>query len=262
MSSGTRNLTEWAGHLLDAEVLRKSVEPITATGAELSIDEAYDVQSALIARKVDNGQRVIGAKIGLTSVAKQKAMGVHEPVYAWLTDANLLPAEAPLPMDELIHPRVEPEVVFVMAEDIAGPGVSAHDVLDGTAGVCCGLEIIDSRYADFKFTLADVVADNASTARFVLGPELVPARFDLALVGCLLERNTEVVATAAGAAVLGSPAEAVALLANFLGQRGQRIEAGWVILSGGLTDAVPIGRGDQVSATFGRLGRVGVRAEP
>lgn len=260
MTDETANIDKWAHHLLDAERRCEAVAPITSSGAEISIDDAYQIQAALIARKVAAGETVIGAKLGLTSAAKQRTMGVHEPLYAVLTDANLLPAEGALPMDRLIHPRVEPEFVFVMGEDLAGPGVSAQDVLAATAAVCCGLEVIDSRYADFKFTLPDVVADNASTARFVLGSTLIRPTFDLSLVGCVLERNGDVVATAAGAAVMGSPAEAVALLANFLGRRGQRIQAGWVILSGGLTDAVAIGAGDHVSATFGRLGRVGVHA--
>jgi 2-keto-4-pentenoate hydratase len=137
--------------------------------------------------------------------------------------------------------------------------VSAHDVLDATAWVAGGLEVIDSRYRDFHFTLADVVADNASAARFVLGPKRVAPTFDLGLVGCVLEHGGQIAATAAGAAVLGHPAEAVALLANWLGGRGRAIEPGWTVLSGGLTDAVPLGAGSVVEATFGRLGRVGLR---
>jgi 2-oxo-3-hexenedioate decarboxylase len=170
------------------------------------------------------------------------------------------PAEVPLTLAELIHPRVEPEIAFILSDDLAGPGVTNHDVLDATAGVCAALEIIDSRFADFRFTAADVVADNTSAARFVLGPTRVDATFDLALVGCLLELGPDLVATAAGAAVLGHPAAAVAQLANALGARNERLEAGWVVLSGGLTPAVALAVGGFVTATFGRgLGRVGIR---
>jgi 2-oxo-3-hexenedioate decarboxylase len=254
------DVEKWAEYLLDAERDREAVSPITDTEQELTLEDAYAIQSTLVARKVAIGERIVGAKLGLTSRAKQEAMGVHEPVYASLTDRMLLPAEAPLRLAELIHPRVEPEVVFVMGDDLAGPGVTAPDALEATAGVCCGLEIIDSRYADFRFTLPDVVADNASAARFVLGPVRAAPDFDLSLVGCVLEADGAPADTAAGAAVLGHPAEAVALLANELGRRGTKIEAGWIVLSGGLTDAIKLEPGSSVEATFARLGRVGVRA--
>ncbi len=139
--------------------------------------------------------------------------------------------------------------------------VAPLDVLAATAGVCGALEIIDSRFRDFRFSAADVVADNTSAARLVLGPAHVAPTFDLSLVGSLLEQGGRLVATAAGAAVLGHPAEAVALLANTLGRHGGALEVGWVILSGGLTPAVALEPGSPVAATFGRdLGQVGIRA--
>ncbi len=251
---------KWADYLRLAEASAKAVAPITDTETALGLADAYRIQDELIGWKLAHGERLIGAKIGLTSRAKQESMGVHEPVYAWLTDRMLVPLEAPLSLGSLIHPRAEPEIVFLLRRDLAGPGVSAQAVLDATSAVCCGLEIIDSRYIDFRFTLPDVVADNASAARFVLGPRRVLPDFDLALEGCLLEVDQEIVATAAGAAVLGHPAEAVAHLANALGARGRRLEAGWVVLAGGLTDAQPLAPGRQVDATFRRLGRVGVHA--
>jgi 2-oxo-3-hexenedioate decarboxylase len=253
----------WAGRLLDAEADRRDVAPITDSVPDLSVEEGYAIQDALLARKEASGERIIGAKIGLTSRAKQQAMNVNEPCYAVLTDAMLLPVEEPLRLAELIHPRVEPEIVLYLGEDLAGPGVTAQDALDATAAVSCGLEVIDSRYTDFRFTLADVVADNASSARFTLGTRRVDPRLvDLSLVGCLFEHDGNLVATAAGAAVLGDPAEAVARLANWLGSRGRALRAGWAVLSGGLTDAVPLSTGSHVVATFGHLGRVGLRAVP
>lgn len=252
---------KWADHLLDAEARRQPVPPLTDAEPDLALEDAYAIQDELLARRLDRGERLVGAKVGLTSRAKQQAMGVSEPVYGWLTDAMAHPAEAPLPLSELIHPRVEPEIVFVLGTDLAGPGVSGQDVLAATAAVCCGLEVIDSRYENFRFTLPDVVADNTSAARFILGPKrMVPGDLDLALVGCLLENGPDLVATAAGAAVVGHPAESVALLANHLGRRGRCLKAGWVVLSGGLTDAVPLAPGSHVTATFAHLGRVGVRA--
>jgi 2-oxo-3-hexenedioate decarboxylase len=253
------DIGKWADYLLEAEARREAVAPITDTDPELTLDDAYRIQDELVTRRIAAGERLVGAKLGLTSRAKQASMGVYQPIYAWLTDGMVVPLEAPLPLGELIHPRVEPEIVFVLGRDLAGPGVTAQAVLDATASVCCGLEVIDSRYADFRFTLPDVVADNASASRFVLGPRRVAADFDLRLEGCLLEVDGKLVATAAGAAVLGHPAEAVALLANALALRGKRLEAGWVVLSGGLTDAVPLATGRHVDASFARLGHVGIR---
>ncbi len=251
---------KWAEYLLGAEAAAEAVAPITDTEPGLTVEDAYLIQDEIISQKLAGGERIVGAKLGLTSRAKQESMGVHEPLYAWLTDRMLVPLEAPLGLGPLIHPRAEPEIVFVLERDLAGPGVSAQVVLDATAAVCCGLEIIDSRYADFRFTLADVIADNASSARFILGSRRVAPDFDLALEGCLLEVDQEIVATAAGAAVLGHPAEAVAHLANALGVQGRGLEAGWVVLSGGLTEAQPLAPGRHVNAQFARLGRVGVRA--
>jgi 2-oxo-3-hexenedioate decarboxylase len=257
----TVDVDKWAAYLLDAEARRQAVAPITDTEPGLSVDDGYAIQDALIARREAAGERVIGVKLGLTSRAKQQAMNVNEPCFAVLTDAMHLPAEQPVRLGELIHPRVEPEIVLYLAHDLAGPGVTAQDVLDAAAAVCCGLEVIDSRYADFKFTLADVVADNASSARFTLGTQRVdPRTVDLALAGCLLERDGDLVATAAGAAVLGHPAEAVARLSNWLGRRGRTLRAGWAVLSGGLTDAFALSDGSHVVATFGHLGRVGLWA--
>jgi 2-oxo-3-hexenedioate decarboxylase len=247
---------KWADALLDAEAARSAMAPITNTESDLTVAEGYEIQSALLAKRLARGERLVGAKLGLTSRAKQQQMGVAEPVYGWLTDVMAQPAEVPLRLDGLIHPRVEPEIAFILGFDLSGPGITIHDVLDATVGVCAALEIIDSRFADFQFTAADVVADNTSAARFVLGPTRVEPTFDLSLVGCLLEAGGDLVSTAAGAAVLGHPAEAVARLANAVS-----LEAGWVVLSGGMTAAVPLVAGGFVSATFGRgLGRVGVRS--
>jgi 2-oxo-3-hexenedioate decarboxylase len=239
---------------------RTPVARLTDAYPGLMLDDAYRIQVATCARRIEGGERLIGAKLGLTSRAKQEQMAVDEPVYGRLLSGGLQPAADPVVVAELIHPRVEPEIVFVMGDGLRGPGVTAADVLAATRAVCCGLEIIDSRYADFSFTAADVVADNTSAARIVLGPTMVdPAGLDLALVGVLLEVDGSIVATAAGAATMGHPAEAVAMLANWLGTRGEAILPGWIIFSGGLTAAVPLAAGSTVTATFGHLGTVSTR---
>ena len=253
-------VSEAAVTLAAATVDRVAIPRLTASYPDLSMEVAYAIQAEGCARRVMSGERVIGAKLGLTARAKQEQMNVAEPVYGRLLSGGLQPAGDPVAVVELIHPRVEPEIVFVMQEGLRGPGVTAAEVLGATRAVCCGLEIIDSRYADFSFTAADVVADNTSAARVVLGPTMVsPDGLDLALVGLLLEVDGSTVATAAGAATMGHPAEAVAMLANWLGARGEAILPGWIVFSGGLTAAVPLAAGTTVTATFGHLGSVSVR---
>jgi 2-oxo-3-hexenedioate decarboxylase len=253
-------VSEAATTLAAATADRTAVPRLTEAYPDLSLEVAYEIQAEGCTRRLAAGERMIGAKLGLTARAKQEQMNVVEPVYGRLLSGGLQRAEDPVVVDELIHPRVEPEIVFVMREGLRGPGVTAAEVLGATRAVCCGLEIIDSRYADFSFTAADVVADNTSAARVVLGPTMVPPEgLDLALVGLLLEVDGSTVATAAGAATMGHPAEAVAMLANWLGARGQAILPGWIVFSGGLTAAVPLTAGTAVTATFGHLGSVSVR---
>lgn len=252
-----RNL---AARLIAAEDERTEILPLSRD-VELSVEDAYRVQHEVLGIKEARGEPIIGGKLGLTSRAKQIDMGVDNPLYAFVTSAMLHDAATSLDLSTLIHPRVEPEIVFVLKEELAGPGITAGDVLDATASVCAGLEIIDSRYQAFKFTLQDAVSDNASSALFVLGNEFVEPPKDLSLLGCLLEVNGKQVATAAGAAVCGDPAQAVAWMANTAGRRGRSLKPGWLVLSGGLTAAVPLRSGDCVTADFSHLGSVSVRAQ-
>jgi 2-oxo-3-hexenedioate decarboxylase len=257
----TWNIDTAADVLLTAEAQRKVRGPITDEWPELDLPTAYQVQQRLIEKRVEAGERIVGVKLGLTSRAKQERMGISSPLTAVLTDAYLLEPGAPLPLGELIHPRVEPEIVFRMGTRLAGPGITMADALAAVESVHAGLEVIDSRFRDFKFTLPDVVADNASSARFVLSAEShSPAGLDLAAEACSLSVNGTVVDTATGAAVQGHPAEALALAANALAERGQAIEAGQIVLTGGLTDAVFIGAGDRVTAEFTHLGSLSLAA--
>lgn len=256
------DIAKWADYLFGAARRNEAVPAITDIEPTLTTTDAYSIQDELIARRLASGERLVGAKVGLTSRAKQQEMGIDEPVYGWLTDAMALGEGSSLELSTLIHPRVEPEIVFILGEGLAGPGVGIHDVLAATSAVCCGLEVLDSRFVGFRFLLPDVIADNTSASRFVLGSTAVPpAGIDLSLTACLLEENGALVATAAGAAILGHPAMAVASLANFLGQRGRQLEAGWIVLSGGLTAARSLTPGLQVLATFAHLGRVGTEAD-
>ncbi len=246
-----------ATELLDRETHVAARGPVTEQWPELDLATAYAVQDETLRRRVERGERLVGVKLGLTSRAKQRRMGIDAPLTAWLTDAMALPAGDPVPRDALIHPRAEPEIVFVMRDRLAGPGVTAATALAAVGTVHAGVEIIDSRYADFQFTLPDVVADNASSGRYVTGPVGVPPDgLDLAMEGCLVEVGGQVVDSATGAAVLGHPAEALALAANDLGRRGLAIEPGWVVLTGGMTDAVPVPAGVSLGVHFTHLGSI------
>ncbi|MGD1257102.1 2-keto-4-pentenoate hydratase [Mycobacterium seoulense] len=249
---------EWAaGELLEAESTRTDRDPLTDKWSDLDLATAYRVQDETLRRRIERGERLIGVKLGLTSRAKQLRMGIDVPLVAWLTDAMRLPAGAPVPRGALIHPRAEPEIVFVMAERLTGPGIMASQALSAVGRVYCGIEVIDSRYRDFRFTLPDVVADNASSGRFVLGSAgMAPDALDLVQEACRLEVDGQLVDRATGAAVQGHPAEALALAANVLAERGLAIEPGWIVLSGGMTDAVGIPPGARVAAHFTHLGSI------
>ena len=246
-----------AAALLAAEDTRTTRAPLTDSWPDLDADTAYAIQDETLRRRLARGELLEGVKLGLTSRAKQQRMNVDTPIVAWLTDAMVLPPGEPIRRSALIHPRVEPELVFVLGEPLTGPGVTAEAALAAVASVHAGLEVIDSRYADFRFTLPDVVADNASSGSYVVSPTgLSPDGLDLVGEECVLEVDGQVVDRATGAAVLGHPAEALALAANVLARRGQRLEAGWTVLSGGMTDAVPAGPGVRIAAHFTHLGTV------
>lgn len=249
--------TSVADELQACEVERRDREPFTDDWEDMSLEAAYRIQDEVLRRKVEAGEKVIGVKLGLTSRAKQQRMNVHAPLTGWLTDKMVVEAGVPVPQDELIHPRAEPELVFVMGAALEGPGVTAATAMEAVDKVYGGLEIIDSRYANFRFRLPDVVADNASSAKFYVGPiGLPPEQVDLSLEAVLVEVDGEIVDSATGAAVQGHPAEALALAANDLAKRGLRIEAGWIVLTGGMTDAVFTPPGSTVAAHFTNLGSV------
>ncbi len=246
-----------AAVLLDCADTRTEREPVTAEWPALDLATAYAVQDEALRRRQARGEQLVGVKLGLTSRAKQQRMGIDTPLTAWLTDAMALPAGELVQPGQFIHPRVEPEIVFVLGERLQGPGVTAARAMSAVQSVLGGAEIIDSRYRDFRFTLPDVVADNASSGGYVTGPvALPPGGLDLAMEAVLVEVDGVVVDSATGAAVQGHPAEALALAANDLGQRGLALEPGWVVLTGGMTDAQPLPAGTSVGLYFTHLGSV------
>jgi 2-oxo-3-hexenedioate decarboxylase len=246
---------------LDACALEVRDTPkITDSHPAMDWDDAYAVQDAVRRRHMERGARIVGYKAGLTSHAKMRQMGVDMPVFGYLVDAFELPDGGACRTEALIHPKVEPEIAFVTKSELKGPGCHIGSVLAATDFVVAGIEVIDSRYRDFKFDLKSVVADNTSAARFVVGGRpMSVSGVDLRTIGIVLEKNGLPVSFGAGAAVLGHPAAAVAMLANHFGARGESIPAGSVILSGGITEAVAVAIGDNVTLRVQGMGSVGLR---
>ena len=246
--------------LFEALQGRKTLAPLTSRHPDITIADAYAVQQRMMARRLAAGEIVIGKKIGVTSKAVMNMLGVYQPDFGWLTDGMVYNEGEAIPADSLIQPKAEGEIAFMLKKTLKGPGITAADVLAATDGVMACFEIVDSRIQDWKIKIQDTVADNASCGVFVLGDRLVdPRDVDLATCGMVLEKNGEIVATGAGAAALNHPANAVAWLANTLGEHGIALEAGEVVLSGSLGIMVPVAAGDNLRVTIGGIGGCSVR---
>ncbi|WP_460406623.1 2-keto-4-pentenoate hydratase [Actinophytocola sediminis] len=250
----TSERDEIVAALLAAHRTRQPIEPLPA---DLTVDDAYAVQLAQVEHWCAAGAVVKGHKVGLTSRAMRRQLGVDAPDYGHLLDPMFHPEGTPIDTSGLLAPRVEPEVAFVLGRPLRGPGLTVADAVAAVDFVLPALEIIDSRIRDWRIGLADTIADNASSGGVVLGG--APSRLsdvDLRMMGCVLRRDGVVVGTGAGAAVLGSPLNALVWLGNTVGERGIELAAGHVVLPGSVTSAVPVAAGDVVQATFAGLGSV------
>jgi 2-keto-4-pentenoate hydratase len=251
-----------AARLRDATLSRVALPPLTAERPDLTPADAYAIQQRVVAPRLDAGETIVGWKLGLTSKAMQQQLGVDQPDYGPILSGYLTVPGGVLRTDALIAPRIEAEIAFVLGSPLRGPGVTPEAARAATKGIVPALEIIDSRIADWKITLADTIADLASSARVAIGGPIVPiGGRDVRLIGCVLERDGDVVATGAGAAALGDPAAAVAWAANTLGALGVTMEAGAIIMTGALHASIPVRAGDAFTATFDGLGSVSVRFE-
>jgi 2-keto-4-pentenoate hydratase len=249
-----------AKELLESQRTRVPVASLTERFPDITVEQAYHIQLENIQTRLKEGRRVVGKKIGLTSKAMQQLFNVYEPDYGHLLDDMVVLTGGVVPTEQLMQPRCEGEIAFLLKRDLVGPGVTTADVLSATEALLPALEIVASRVKDWKIKLPDTVADNASSGMLVLGNALTPpAGIDLRLVGMVFEKNGEIVGTGAGAAVLGHPASSVAWLANKLHEFGIVLKAGEVILSGALTAAIPITPGDYFHAEFAHLGSAAAR---
>jgi 2-oxo-3-hexenedioate decarboxylase len=248
-----------ADRLIEAERNRAAILPFTRTNPFLGAETAYAAQALFYGERLAAGERLVGLKLGLTSRVKQLALGIDSPVYGHLTSGMIVPFGEPLPLAGLISPKIEPELAFLMGREV-GDHVGLSEVLAAVEAVMPALEIVDSRYIA-PIRLVDSVADNAGAARVVLGAESRPPRelTDLRLLGCVF-RHSRGIDTATGGAAMGHPAAAISWLARQLVARGQRIEPGQVILTGGLTSSIPLRKDMTVRAEFDGLGSVQVHA--
>ncbi len=249
-----------AAVLYEARRTGVPVQPFTDNDPGLGLADGYAVQEHLVRMLLADGERIVGYKVGLTSRPMQQMIGVSSPDYGPVLASTVYPSGADVPLSRFIQPRIEAEIVFVLGERLAGPGVSEADARRATAGVAASMEIIDSRITGWRIKLADTVADLASAGAAAISSRIVPlAGMDTRLIGMVLTRNGELADTGAGAAALGNPLTVVAWLANTLGGHGVALEPGHLVMTGSLHAAVPLAAGDVFRAEFDRLGPVTVR---
>lgn len=257
MSLDKQTIEKLAKHCEDAEVEAYEITKITDDYPDMTYKDAYDIQWTARAAKEARGSKIVGWKMGLTSQAKMKQMGVDTPSYGYLADYFACGDGAEIKFDELIHPKVEAEIAFILKDDLEGPGCHIGDVLAATDFVMPAVEVIDSRYKDFRFDLKSVIADNSSSSRYVSGGRARDVKdLDLKTLGVVMEINGEIVQVGAAAAVLGHPAAAISMLANMLSERGEKLKAGDYILSGAITAATTVNKGDNVTVKFQDLGSI------
>jgi 2-keto-4-pentenoate hydratase len=249
-----------AAALYEARRTGVPVPPLTEADPDLTMTDGYLVQQGVVRRYLDDGDRIVGYKLGLTSKPMQQMLGVDSPDFAPVMASHVNLDGAAVPASAYIAPRLEAEIALVLGADLAGPDCTPLDVLRATEGVVASLELVDSRVADWKIKLPDTVADMASSGAIVISGRTVAVDdVDLRLIGMVFTRDGEVVATGAGAAALGNPAAAVAWLVRTLHPLGATLTAGSIVMTGALHAAVPVAAGETYRAEFDRLGPVTVR---
>lgn len=243
-----------------AQLNAKAMPKLTDDFPAMGMADGYAVQLELRKRWLARGVRQVGWKAGLTSKAKMLQMGVNVPSIGFLMADMARPESSAIRTDDLVHPRVECEVAFVTKARLAGDQVTREEVLAATDFVLPAIEIIDSRFSGFKFDLPSVVADNGSSARYVAGGRARYAQdLDLSTLGVVMEKNGEIVTMGASAAVMGHPADAIAMLVKVLHELGEELPAGSFVMSGGITEAVAVKPGDHILARYQELGSVSAR---
>lgn len=251
-----KTISALADRVQQAQDHTHTITKLTDEHPSMSIEDGYAVQEELLQRWIARGDRLVGRKAGLTSKAKMIQMGVDVPSFGLLLSSYARPENGAIEMDQLLHPKIEAEIAFVMKDELRGT-VTIEQVLAATDYVIPAVEVIDSRFENFKFDLPSVIADNSSSARYVTGGRpRDPRELDLRTIGVVIERNGEIQALGASAAVLNHPANAIIMLVEHLAARDQVLPAGSYIMTGGITEAIPVSRGDNVVARFQDMGSI------
>lgn len=248
------SLAAFAAIVDEAARTASAIPQFSETAPDFSVEDAYAVQALSVQRRFARGERRAGFKMGLTSRAKMQQVGVSEVVWGRLTDAMRIAEGGEMSRQRYVHPRVEPEIAYLIGRPLAGD-VSPLEAQNAVEALCCAVEIIDSRYRDFKFALPDVVADNSSSSGFVLGGWHKPST-DVRNLGILLQVDGQTVQVGSSAAILGDPARSLVAAARVVAQAGLSLEPGDIVLAGGATAAHPLQPGNHVQASFQGLGAV------
>lgn len=258
----TYSLQTLADRLHQAELSKQPVPPLTDEVPELSLEEAYRIQQLNIERRLTTGETIIGHKIGLTGAPMQKKFGVSEPDYGHLMNTMLLSSEQPLDLSPLIDPQIEVEPAFILSRKLAGPGLTVEDVIAATDHVVACYEVIDSRIINWRIKLQDTVADNGSSARFILGSEKVsPGSLVLDDLDTRLEFDGNTVDTGNTSAILGHPARGIAWLGNKVAEFGITLEAGHIVLPGTCIRSFRLFGHREVRGSIAGLGSVTMQIE-
>ncbi len=253
-----KKLKQIASYLHLCELEKREAEQIVKAYPEIGINEAYLIQKELVKIKLSQGNKIIGYKLAFTTRTKQRSMGISTVGFGYLFDYMKIDDGGELNLNDVIHPKAEAEIAFIIGEDLFGD-VSPYEVIEATKFVAPAIEFVDSRYKDFKFELVDVISDNFSASRFVIGSDIrKPSEVDLRLSGVIFERNGVPEKTGALGAVLGHPAIAVSQLVKFLSKRGEKVKAGSVILTGSITEAINVVEGDFIKVIICGVGEVSV----
>jgi 2-oxo-3-hexenedioate decarboxylase len=248
-----QSIAEWAERVDTAARTAQAMAQF-ADQEQLGVDDAYAVQAASIQRRLQRGERRTGMKMGFTSRAKMVQMGMHDMIWGRLTDAMAETDGAPVSLGRFVHPRVEPELAFLLARPLPA-NVSLPEALDAVVAIAPALEIIDSRFDNFKFTLGDVVADNASSSGYVIGPWHAPQR-DFSNLGLVMSINGAARQIGSTAGILGNPLRSLVAAARLSAAAGEPLEAGWIVMAGGATAAEALLPGQHVLLEMHGLGRV------
>jgi 2-oxopent-4-enoate/cis-2-oxohex-4-enoate hydratase len=249
-------IRELGDELYAALRAQRTLPPLTGREADITIEDAYHISLRMLNRRLEDGETVVGKKIGVTSAPVQEMLGVFQPDFGFLTDAMAFEDGADISIAQhMIQPRAEGEIAFRLKADLVGPGITEQDVLEATESIIPCFEIVDSRIDDWKIKIEDTVADNASCGVYVLGKnEVDPRDFDLPKLKMTIYKNGEFHSEGLGSAVQGNPLTAVAWLANTLGEFDIPFRAGEVILSGSLAPLIPVVAGDRMSLEIEGIG--------